>query len=285
MSPWCVAARRALLLVLLAGSAGHTAAHEFWLQPKHYVVQPGQAVPVQMRVGDGWPGEPSPLPRERVQRFGWVDAQGERPVRARGIMRAGAAGPAWVVLRSDSARSELAADAFEVYLHEEGLDSVIEARQRLGESTRPGREAYSRCAKALVQVGRGAGAPHLVSQPLGLSLELVPQPATEGALAQGGFEVQLLFLGQPLPDALVQAFAQAGGAPLKARTDALGRLRLPLQPGVWLLSAVHMVRADANLDADWQSIWTSLTFQLKGPRAARALTLRKLGHAATARSL
>jgi uncharacterized GH25 family protein len=75
--------------------------------------------------------------------------------------------------------------------------------------------------------------------------------------------VQLLYQGKPLPGALVKALPHAGGAAVTARTDTRGivALRLPAG-GVWMLNAVHMVRADPRLDADWESTWSSLTLRL-----------------------
>ena len=30
----------------------------------------------------------------------------------------------------------------------------------------------------------------------------------------------------------------------------------------WLVKAVHMVQAPAGTDADWESLWASLTFEI-----------------------
>jgi hypothetical protein len=55
-----------------------------------------------------------------------------------------------------------------------------------------------------------------------------------------------------------------------ARTDAQGRVRLPLGgSGVWLVKAVHMIAAPAGSGADWESFWASLTFALPARDAAR----------------
>jgi uncharacterized GH25 family protein len=261
-------ARRAVAVLLCA--AGASSAHEFWLQPDDYTARPGQIVHLQFGVGMGWHGEVRSIDASRVVRFSWIDAKGERPVSALGIIRTGSAGPAWGVLRSNRAALMLEADAFESYLRDEGLEAVIDARKLRGEFTQHGREVYSRCAKTLLQVGEWKGSADFVSRPVGLTLELVPQ--NDGSAFSDGepFHIRLLYQGKPLADALVKAFPKSGGAVIQARTDAHGLAVLPnLSGGIWMLTAVHMVRADPRLDADWESIWSSLT--LRVPEASKAI--------------
>jgi len=49
---------------------------------------------------------------------------------------------------------------------------------------------------------------------------------------------------------------------LTARSDKQGAFSFVLpHAGVWLIKSVHMVRADFFSDADWESLWASLTFE------------------------
>jgi uncharacterized GH25 family protein len=258
---WKGWARRALAALLY--TAGAASAHEFWLQPEDYAARPGEVVRMQFGVGMGWRGKVRSVDVSRVVRFGWIDAMGERPISASGTIRTGTAGPAWGVFRSNLAALMLEAEAFESYLREEGLEAVIEARKLRKESTLDGREVYSRCAKMLLQVGETKSGSDFVSRPVGLTLELVPQNFGRVVSEGDPFQVQLLYQGKPLANVLVKAFPKAGGEVIAARTDARGLAVLPILPGgIWLLNAVHMVRADARLDADWESIWSSLTLRL-----------------------
>ena len=50
---------------------------------------------------------------------------------------------------------------------------------------------------------------------------------------------------------------------LRARTDKDGRIVVPVTGGVWLLKSVHMERAAAGSGADWDSVWTALTFRVR----------------------
>lgn len=36
------------------------------------------------------------------------------------------------------------------------------------------------------------------------------------------------------------------------------------EPGAWLFTTIHMIPAPEGLDADWESFWASLTFELPG---------------------
>ncbi len=139
-------------------------------------------------------------------------------------------------------------------------------RASRGETGKPAREAFSRCAKALLDVapaGReGAG----FDRVLGFTLELVPEKNPYGLIAGGELPVRLLHDGKPLAGALVQALLH-GDPSVKAaaRTDKAGRVRLRLpRTGFWLVKAVEMGPAPAGVDAEWQSLWASLTFE-NGP--------------------
>ena len=47
-----------------------------------------------------------------------------------------------------------------------------------------------------------------------------------------------------------------------ARSDADGRVAFRVHSGgMWLIKAVHMIPAAAGSDAQWESLWASLTFQ------------------------
>jgi hypothetical protein len=48
-----------------------------------------------------------------------------------------------------------------------------------------------------------------------------------------------------------------------AQSDRDGRAAFKIEePGAWLVKAVHMVPAPAGSNADWESFWASLTFEI-----------------------
>jgi uncharacterized GH25 family protein len=255
--------------VLLA-LAAPASAHEYWLMPERFTAAPGERIGIAHRVGAGWPGETLPRDPARVRRFTLVDAQGERRIGGApgadpaGIATLGGPGLATAVYHSTATSLVLDAAAFESYLREEGLERILEQRAAAGASAAPGRERFVRHAKALIAVGE-AGAPAApFDRAVGLDLELVPETDPRTLAGGGSFAVRLLHLGRPLAGALVKAIPQADGEPrVERRSDEAGRVLLALpSAGVWLINAVHMTPVPPGSDADWQSLWSSLTFAL-----------------------
>lgn len=241
------------------------AAHDFWLAPSSF--RPGsetEAVSIRLMVGDGFDGEPVGRNEPRIERFVVRDASGERSVEGRqGADPAGTVavtGPAIVGYRSRPIRhADMPAAKFESYLREEGLQSVIEQRARAGQTSKPGREIYSRSAKTILA---GAG-PSRHHERLGFRLEIVPEndPTTATEL-----RLRVWFENDPVEGLLISALRAGGGRRASARTDRDGRVSLPIGGnGVWLIKSVHMVAAPPGSGADWESIWATLTFERAAP--------------------
>jgi uncharacterized GH25 family protein len=256
------------------------AAHEFWIMPAAFATQLGHRAPVQLRVGAGWPGEPHEPQAQRTLRWQWLDAAGAQPLGTGADTAAvtpRAPGWAWVVYRSNHAQITLPADQFESYLLQEGLDHVVQQRRARGQSNQPGREIYSRCAKALIRVDATTANTQIITtdaaarspqawlqRPVKLAFEIVPL-TNPRLLGQGGqMRFALRLNGKALRGALLKAMPQsaAAGPTLQARSNAAGHVSLPLplrSAGVWLFNSVHMRRAPTGSGADWESLWSSLT--------------------------
>lgn len=242
----------ASLLLLLAASAAR--AHDFWIEPSTFTPAAGDVVAVRLRVGEHLEGEPVPRRTGRIERFFARSAAGEHDVPGQpnrdpaGVLTVRGEGTTIVAYRSLPARTELEASKFESYLREEGLERIIDERKRRRESAKAGSEIYSRAAKTLVHAGGGAA----TDQALGLRLELV----------RSGDTFRVLFEGKPLQHALVVAIRRGDAAnPTRVRSDASGNAAFPpLRRGEWLVKTVHMVRAPASANADWESVWASITF-------------------------
>jgi uncharacterized GH25 family protein len=262
--------RGALILAALLSCAGAAApAHELWLMPSSFEPARGQAVAVELRVGAGWPGESIPRQPQQVLRLGLLDAAGELALPGAGagataaVARPRAPGASWLVYRSDQLALTLDAPLFERYLREEGLEHVVHAREQSGESARPGRELYARCAKTLLRVDGDVGG---YDMPAGLPLELMLLNDPRTLERRAALLMRVLHQGQPLRGVLVKALPRdATHASVQARSAADGTVALRLgAPGVWLINAVHMQPARRGVDADWESLWSSLTLSVGG---------------------
>jgi uncharacterized GH25 family protein len=259
-----------LHLALLATASMDALAHEFWLEPSSWRMASGQAVTFRLLVGDGFPGEPRPRNPDRLVRFDIVGPDGvasaieglsgEDPA---GSARLSRPGIHVVAFQGKPVRIELAAERFEGYLAHAGLERISELRAARGATALAGRERYSRCAKTLVAAGEPAGAGF--DRVVGLPLELVPEVDPFALKTGDGFRVRALLHGDPLQGLTILAFAREGGNRARIRTDAEGRARFPVdQAGNWMISGVHMWESK-DPDADWESLWSSLTFVVTDP--------------------
>ena len=141
------------------------------------------------------------------------------------------------------------------------MDAIVAERARRGETAKPGREIYSRAIKSLLAVtGSEAGD---VTRPLGLTLEIVPEVDPYRLPSPKSITVRILHEGKPLAGALVHAFPKADPkAGSQTRTEADGRMSFAVdRPGPWLVKTVHMIRAEGDPRADWESLWASLVFE------------------------
>jgi uncharacterized GH25 family protein len=248
-------------------------AHDMWIEPTTFSPELGQIVSVRLRVGQDLLGDPLPLDPSLVNQFVVKDAAGVRPVVRRdggdpaGLLRVAIPGLLVIGYRSNPSAIEMAADKFNQYLKEEGLDAVSALRASRNETGAAAHELFSRCAKSLVFSGSPSEAQG--DRPIGFTLELVAERNPYAVRADQDLPVRLMYENRPLAGALVVAMNRLNPAEkLSERTDKDGRVRFKLRPGgMWLIKAVHMVPAPADTHAEWASFWASLTFELRNQSA------------------
>jgi uncharacterized GH25 family protein len=277
-----------LCATLVFATGAGLAAHDFWLEPSTFAPGIDEPVRIHLRIGERFAGESLARNGSLIEKFVVVGPSGERPVVGRdgmdpaGLVRLDAPGIWFVGYRSRPSAVELTAEKFEQYLREEGLEHIIEERVARKEALLPVRERFSRSVKSLLRYG-GDQAVHGYDRALGMTLEFVLD-ADPARAAGGRVPVRLLRNGRPLPGALVVAYrrdsgvaapgpasqgnareirnAQEGKEALRVKTDKDGRFVLPVSSGVWLLKSVSMERAAAGSGADWESVWSALTFKV-----------------------
>jgi hypothetical protein len=229
---------------------------------------------VDLRLCVGHPGQFEEQLRDprRAVRFELRGASGTKPIvgldgrSPAGFFAAREPGCLVLVYQSNHALAEIEPAKYAEYLRVEGLEDVQRERERRGETDRPGRDSYLRCDKALVFVGDGPadGFDAAVGLPIELVLEsdlALWQPAAELVL-------RLDLEGAPLAGRQVKLMRLAAPHTIQlARTDEQGRARFsPDSPGGWVASSVHQRRArpEQALDGDWEGLWASLAFELRG---------------------
>lgn len=142
---------------------------------------------------------------------------------------------------------KLDAEEFNHYLEEEEHTHI----EKLSEGSVI--ERFTRHLKTIVD--STADPSHL----FGLRLEIVPlsRPAV-GALA-----VKILLEGKPLENARVELVRRGDRKTTVARTNARGEATLTLTSrGFYLVRAIHLRPCDCD-DADFESQWAALTFNVK----------------------
>lgn len=263
-----VAVRQIVLAAALVLSAGDLQAHDFWIEPSTFHPLPGTTVSVGLRVGQNFIGDPVPRFSRLIEQFFIRQSGGDQPIEGSdnidpaGFLRADGQATAVIAYRSTGSFIELPPDKFEDYLRQYGLDRIIDLRTARGERGKPGREHFYRYAKALLTGQQPSTA---ITKPLGLAYEIVF--ADDPTVRLAPFRGRILYDGKPLNGALVMALLHSDPSkPLTARSDAQGAFSFDLpRGGVWLIKSVHMVRASFFSEADWDSLWASLTFEAPGP--------------------
>jgi uncharacterized GH25 family protein len=261
--------RRLVAVCLVALSATAALAHDFWIVPSSFLPAPGLLVSARLFVGTGWQGDLVPRSNDRIVKFALVGPSGEQPmVGVDGTDPAGFARPAgpglqYMVYQTNAAVIDLPPDKIDTYVQEEGLEPFLVLKDE--EKAAGIKDHYARCAKSLLLVGKGEKKTAGFDRKLGLPLELVPEANPYQLPTGRKLPVRLLRDGKPLKGALVVAIQKDAPADSRvtARTDAKGHVLLPLsRPGVWLVKAVHITRA--NKPGEWNSLWASLTFEVPG---------------------
>jgi hypothetical protein len=263
-------------------------AHDFWIEAGRFSAPAGTPLEARLFVGHLDDREERARDPRRLLEFYLQGPDGKRlPLLGEpgqspaGRVEALPAGLCWLAYRSNFSTSELEPAKFEAYLREEGLEHILAERARLGESERPGREHYARCAKALVRgLGPDASLPTgdfaaRLGLPVELTLGADPafRPSTDPAGPAAQLPVSLLVGGAGVEGHLVvlERLDAAPQAPqvFRARTDAEGIARFPWPgEGRWLASAVHMSRSPQARDHEWKSHFASLCFEVPASQPA-----------------
>jgi uncharacterized GH25 family protein len=219
-------------------------------------------VTVRHRVGTSFLGDPVARDPSLLLRFVAVSDEGTQAVPGvpgadpAGIAQAPQAGTLVIAYLSRFSTAELTPDKMALFAEQEGVASELPP----GWQTRPlVHDRFARSVKSLLVVAGGSGAGW--DRVVGLPLELVPLVDPGSLSAGGSLPVRLLWQGKGVAGIQVAALSRLDPSrPIVARTDAEGRATLPLpRGGEWLVKAVKILPAGGP-DADFASLWTSLTF-------------------------
>lgn len=247
-------------------SSFQTLAHEFWIEPEEYQIQPRAPLSADLRNGQEFKGINLPYFNRNTERFEMIREGHSEPVTSRmgniPALETTAGEPGLLVLLHETAPATLTYDDWDTFArfiaHKDFGD--IESRHTARGLPRVGfREIYRRFAKALVAVGDGSGS----DSASGMETEFIaltnPYTSTDDTIT-----VQLLYQDAPRKDAQVEVFDKAPDDTVTItylRTDQNGEVTVPLTPGHrYLLDAVVLREAPQGSEAVWESLWAALTF-------------------------
>lgn len=259
---------RAVAIAVMSLLSRPLSAHDMWIEPATFVTEAGDIVGLKLKVGQDLLGDPLARDPQLIKQFIVEDSGGRKPVVGRdggnpaGFVRAAGSGVLVVGYYSNPSSVDETAEKFNQYLKEEGLAEIVRLRASRGQTNAKVREQFTRCAKSLVMAGPASTAAG--DRVLGFPLELVAERNPYAAAFGKDLPFRLLYESRPLAGALVVAMNRRNPMEkLSARTGSDGRVHLTLRPGgMWLVKAVHMAPVPAGIDADWQSYWASLTFEV-----------------------
>lgn len=265
--------KKTLAAALILPLATAALAHDFWIQPDVFQVLPGTPLPITILIGHGkdrqrWPGDASYIQAlSDLAPDGTIDLRNRFRAFSRSkdlITAPRTPGLHILTMQTSQTPSDLPFGRFNDYIREEGLTAIIDTRLRSGTFSTPGREIYSRRAKALVQVGpAGAKGDPRATRPIGLSLEIVPERDPYALARDRVLPVHILYEGRRLPGALVKLrdLHDDEKPVAMALTDRRGHaaFRIPAT-GQWLVNVVWSKPLKGDVRADFDTVFSSLTF-------------------------
>ena len=251
------------LIILFSFISITSSAHELWLEPENFITQPNSKLNTHIKVGQKFRGDKFPYLRSETKRLDlFLDQKsitlkprdGDYPAIQSPLKESGLH-----ILSYESVPEKVDYKNFEVFksfLQDEGLWKRW-SKENPDFINSDIKETYTRYAKSLIQVGAKSGEDFNT----GLLFELIalnnPYKNTNEV------EVLLLYDGKPNPNSQITTFHKNRNLTkiTKTKTDSSGKATISIKnTGLFLLSSVYFKKSDIK-NADWQSLWASLTFQ------------------------
>lgn len=268
--------RRALALsagLVLLGVAV-ASAHDMFLKPTRYFAPENAEVRVRVLNGTFTKSENS-IARNRLANASVLTPRGRIQLDTAEWSATGdtstfhihtrAAGTYVIGVSTKPSEIDLSADDFNLYLKDDGIPDVLEARQKAGELQKGARERYHKHVKAFVQVGDARS--DLYATPMGYPAELMPLENPYSLGKGATLRVRTLVDGKPAANQYVlfggTTTGDAGIEMKSVRSNAEGIASIPLsEAGVWYVKFINMSRLNRD-GVDYESKWATITFQVR----------------------
>lgn len=253
---------------LALAAAAPVRAHDTWLSPETGTAA-GGPVRFHLTSGGAFPATDHGIEARRVARAHLRLAGSTVPLAVEVrrtdvlVLRAPAAAPglatSWVALHPRTLT--LTPALVDEYLREIGEYERLAPRWAAMVPKKTWRETYRKHAKAFLALGDAARADESWREAVGLDLEIVPE-TSPASLAEGDtLRVRVLKQGAPAEGLPLRA-ARQGSPGRTQRTDAEGRASFTLDAGgPWLVAGTDL-RESTTRPGEWDSDFTTLTFEV-----------------------
>ncbi|MDQ2092796.1 DUF4198 domain-containing protein [Rhodalgimonas zhirmunskyi] len=260
----------AVTLLVASVLARPVMAHEFWIDPLAYQVDPGVPATANLRNGEMFHGVNIARFSDRFERLEWARGDETHMIPGRDGDRPAFVladpGPGLTTLLYVSSGDKLIYDSWEIFerfTRDKGFPGAVARHDARGLPRENVSEEYYRFCKALVAVGDGRGADRF----RGMRAEIVALGNPYSDDPAQGLKVRILQDGVPRAGAFLDVFRRdpaVGVDKTHMQADAHGEVSVPLVPGSdYMLSAVMLREGAAPTDPGapmWESDWASLTF-------------------------
>ena len=260
---------QSLLLILMIAPAA--SAHEFWIEPVQYYVEPESMIEASLRLGDDFEGSTVAYLESSTKRFELFNQGrtekitprlGDDPALALKAQRRGL----HVVVHQSTilTLSYTKWDKFQKFAENKDFKNIKARHKARKLADKYFVEAYSRHSKSLIAVGDGAGE----DQQQGLEIELVAMQNPYTSDLSNGLQVTGYYRGEPLPDTQIELFEKAPDGTVNVslhRTGDTGTVNLPVKSNHQYLVDMVVLREPSESMTKknrsvWETVWASLTF-------------------------
>ncbi|MEP5154078.1 DUF4198 domain-containing protein [Planktotalea sp.] len=266
--------RRFAIAVLMSLAAAPLFAHEFWIDSKNYQVETGENIAAFTKNGQNFKGIDLAYFTKRAARFDRVDADGTRPV----VARLGDSpvfdkpvdkdGLFTLIYQTTPDRVRYGTwEKFQKFADHKAFNTARAQHTARNLPESDFTETYIRYAKGLFAVGSGAGS----DAQRGLEIEIVAlkNPYTDDL--SDGLPVQVFYREKPRINAQVEIFERPPEGDVvitTVRTNEQGIAIIPVKSGhAYLLDNVALrepvTELAQEIGAVWETLWASLTFEVR----------------------
>ena len=243
-------------------------AHDTWLSPSSYSAEVGQPITFDLTSGMEFPKLDTAIKPERVHQGRWRVGSEEGELKEfktaehalrieRAFAKQGVA-TLWTQLKPKDI--ELTDEDVAHYLEEMRASADIQRAWAEQKGNAKWKELYTKCAKAIVEVGR-AGDDRSWKEPVGLLLEFVPMTALGDLRVGQPARFKLLRDGKPLAKTAVALHVEGDSGPRYETSDTEGVVTFALEKSGPSMLATVDLHPPAEPGKPWESVFSTISFE------------------------